>query len=52
MVYGPIAHAVDNLKGLNTSSAEIYHLIDGSQKDVPATGFWAYADVRDCKFYL
>ena len=50
MVYGPIAHAVDNLDKLNTSAAEIWHLIDGSSKSVPPTGFYAFADVRDCKF--
>ena len=49
MVYGPIAHAVDNLDKLNTSAAEIWHLIDGSSKTVPPTGFYAFADVRDRK---
>jgi nucleoside-diphosphate-sugar epimerase len=46
MVYGPIAHTTD-LKHLNTSSADIYRLIDGSEKDVPDTGIPAWVDVRD-----
>lgn len=46
MVYGPIAHTTD-LKHLNTSSADIYRLIDGSEKTVPETSFFAFVDVRD-----
>lgn len=49
MVYGPVAHHVANMKGLNTSSADIYRLIDGSTDEVPDTSIWAFADVRDGK---
>ncbi|KAI5465031.1 hypothetical protein BGZ63DRAFT_350323 [Mariannaea sp. PMI_226] len=47
MVYGPVAHRVDSTKSLNTSSADIYRLFNGSEKEVPDTGFHAFADVRD-----
>ncbi|KAJ6437348.1 LOW QUALITY PROTEIN: lea domain-containing protein [Purpureocillium lavendulum] len=47
MVYGPVIHHVKNVKSLNTSSEDIYRLIDGSTKEVPDTSFWAYTDVRD-----
>lgn len=47
MVYGPAAQHVESLKHLNTSSADIYRLIDGSTKEVPPTAFWAFTDVRD-----
>lgn len=47
MVYGPTAHTVSDLSKLNTSAAEIYHLMDGSQKEVPATSFYLWVDVRD-----
>lgn len=47
MVYGPIIHNVSSMESLNTSSADIYRLINGSEKEVPDTAFWAFADVRD-----
>ncbi|KAM3434658.1 hypothetical protein MY4824_005337 [Beauveria thailandica] len=47
MIYGPIAHGVDQPQSLNTSSKDIFRLIDGSEKTVPETGIWAFADVRD-----
>lgn len=47
MVYGPNGHFVDSLKSLNSSSANIWNLINGSQKEVPPTGFPACVDVRD-----
>ena len=47
MVYGPPEHAVSDLKHLNTSAADIYRLMNGSEKEVPQTQFWAFADVRD-----
>lgn len=47
MIYGPNAHAVSDLDHLNTSSADIYRLINGSEKDVPPTNFFAFVDVRD-----
>jgi hypothetical protein len=49
MVYGPVLHRVSDVKSLNTSSADIYRLINGSEKEVPDTSFWAFADVRDGK---
>ncbi|KAI9673130.1 MAG: methylglyoxal reductase (NADPH-dependent) gre2 [Caeruleum heppii] len=47
MVYGPSDHAVENLDHLNTSSADIYRLINGSTKEVPETQVMAFVDVRD-----
>ncbi|RFU72883.1 cinnamoyl- reductase [Trichoderma arundinaceum] len=47
MVYGPILHSVSDVKAMNTSSGDIYRLIDGSEKNVPDTLIWAFADVRD-----
>lgn len=47
MVYGPPIHAVSSLDHLNTSAADIYRLINGSEKEVPPTAFWAFVDVRD-----
>ena len=47
MVYGPNAHAVSSVDHLNTSSADIYGLINGSKSEVPTNAFWAYVDVRD-----
>ena len=44
MIYGPNAHAVTNLDHLNTSSADIYRLINGSEKEVPPTNFFAWVD--------
>ena len=47
MVYGPIAHSVSDLAKLNTSSADIYRLMNGSEPEVPETSFFAFVDVRD-----
>jgi nucleoside-diphosphate-sugar epimerase len=47
MVYGPLSHEVSDLKSLNTSSAEIYNLMNGSKTTVPDTSFFAFVDVRD-----
>ncbi|XWW98438.1 hypothetical protein V2A60_006438 [Cordyceps javanica] len=47
MVYGPLAHRVDNTGALNTSSMDLFRLVDGSEKTVPQTKFWAFVDVRD-----
>lgn len=47
MIYGPIVQQVTDMRKLNTSSADIYRLIDGSEKEVPPTGFPCFADVRD-----
>jgi len=47
MVYGPASHSVSSLDNLNTSSADIYRLINGSEKTVPETQFFGFVDVRD-----
>lgn len=47
MVYGPLLQGFDSMRKLNTSSADIYRLFNGSSKEVPNTVFWAYVDVRD-----
>lgn len=47
MVYGPAVHSVESLDKLNTSSADIYRLMNGSEKTVPETSFYAFVDVRD-----
>lgn len=49
MVYGPARHHVNNVKSLNTSLADIYRLMNGSENTVPDTAFWSFADVRDRK---
>ena len=47
MVYGPNINTVRSLDHLNTSSAEIYNLMNGSMKTVPDTVFFAFVDARD-----
>jgi len=47
MVYGPNAHYVSSLDKLNTSSAEIWGLMNGSKTEVPNTEFFAFVDARD-----
>lgn len=39
--------SIHDLKSLNTSSADIYRLINGSEKEAPSTAFFAFVDVRD-----
>ncbi len=46
MIYGPLEHDA-SLDHLNTSSADIYRLMNGSQKEPGPTAFPAFADVRD-----
>jgi nucleoside-diphosphate-sugar epimerase len=46
MIYGAALH-LTNLDHLNTSSADIYRLINGSEKPAPDTTFFAFVDVRD-----
>ena len=46
MIYGPLDHDA-SLKHLNTSSADIYRFMNGSQKEPGPTAFPAFADVRD-----
>lgn len=47
MVYGPSAHEPASVRELNTSSADIYRLCNGSMDEVPETTFYAFCDVRD-----
>ncbi|KAJ6012608.1 dihydroflavonol-4-reductase, partial [Penicillium canescens] len=47
MIYGPVMHKIEQLTELNTSAADIYRLMNGTMKEVPATAFYAFADVRD-----
>jgi nucleoside-diphosphate-sugar epimerase len=47
MVYGPAVQNPTSLDHLNTSSADIYRLCDGSEKEVPETQFYAFVDDRD-----
>lgn len=49
MIYGPMLGEVPNMSKLNTSSADIYRLFNGSLKEMPDTDFYAYIDVRDSK---
>ena len=46
MIYGPLEHDA-SLDHLNTSSADIYRMMNGSQKEPGPTAFPAFADVRD-----
>lgn len=47
MVYGPSGAGLSSLDHLNTSSADIYRLMNGSTKEVPETSFYGFCDVRD-----
>jgi nucleoside-diphosphate-sugar epimerase len=47
MVYGPAAHAPSSVRELNTSTADIYRLCNGSTTEVPDTSFFAFVDSRD-----
>lgn len=47
MVYGPAFHTISSLDHLNTSSADIYRLMNGSEKTIPKTMYYAFCDVRD-----
>jgi len=47
MVYGPVIHHVEDMSSLNTSAGDFYRLINGSEKEVPESAFWAFVDVRD-----
>ena len=46
MIYGPVEHDTD-IKNLNTSTADVYRFMDGSETEPGATSFPAFADVRD-----
>jgi nucleoside-diphosphate-sugar epimerase len=49
LVYGPIAHHLENLDRLNTSNLNIRDIIQGKYKDnpLPPTGTFLFTDVRD-----
>lgn len=47
LIVGPGVHPVQKLDQLNTSSAGIWALINGSAKEVPPTNFPQYVDVRE-----
>ncbi|KAH8883055.1 NAD(P)-binding protein [Thozetella sp. PMI_491] len=47
MVFGPLAQEFSSMSKLNESSGEMWALINGSAKEIPPTGFYAYVDVRD-----
>lgn len=49
LVYGPIAHHLENLNGLNTSNQRIRDFIQGkfSNDELPPTGTFLFTDVRD-----
>lgn len=46
MVYGPAEHDAD-INNLNTSTADIWRMFNGSQKEPGPTHFPAFVDVRD-----
>ena len=46
MVYGPLERAA-RLGSLNPRTQDINRLINGSEKSVPATRYFAWVDVRD-----
>ena len=52
MIYGPMLGEVPSMNKLNTSSADIYRLFNGSLNEMPDTDFYAYIDVRDGKFFF
>ncbi|KAI0384621.1 NAD(P)-binding protein [Hypomontagnella monticulosa] len=48
MVFGPVAHHLDSLSGINTSNARFVDLIQGKWKsEIPASGVFLWVDVRD-----
>ncbi|CAG8977031.1 hypothetical protein HYALB_00008889 [Hymenoscyphus albidus] len=47
MVYGPSSTLFPGFAHLNTSSADIYRLFNGSSQEVPETTFYGWVDVRD-----
>jgi nucleoside-diphosphate-sugar epimerase len=47
MIYGPPSQPVSSLKGLNTSTSDIWKLISGELKEVPETPIPTWSDVRD-----
>lgn len=49
LIFGPVANHVTSVKDLGTSNAEVWSLIDGSQKggEIQPSNVWAWVDVRD-----
>lgn len=49
LVYGPIAHHLKNLDGLNTSNTRIRDFVQGkvTTNELPPTGTYLFVDVRD-----
>ena len=47
MVFGPNVHSVSNLAHLNTSSADVWRLMNDTMKEVPTTTLFGFVDVRD-----
>jgi nucleoside-diphosphate-sugar epimerase len=46
-ILGPLLNTPSSMSKLNESSEVMYNLINGSQNEIPATDFAAFADVRD-----
>ncbi|KAI6084241.1 NAD(P)-binding protein [Hypoxylon rubiginosum] len=48
LVFGPVAHHLDSLAGINTSNARYVDLIQGKwASEIPASGVYLWVDVRD-----
>lgn len=47
LVYGPALQEVTSMKKLNTSSAGIYSIFNGEEKDPQNVGIWLWVDVRN-----
>lgn len=49
LVYGPVAHDLDSLQGLNTSNQRVRDFMQGKHKEdeLPPTGTFLWVDVRD-----
>jgi nucleoside-diphosphate-sugar epimerase len=49
LVYGPIAHHLESLEGLNTSNQRIHDFLQGKVEgpELPPTGTFLFTDVRD-----
>ncbi|KAI1106444.1 NAD(P)-binding protein [Jackrogersella minutella] len=48
MVFGPVAHHLDSLAGINTSNSRLVDIIQGKWKDeIPPSGVYLWTDVRD-----
>ena len=48
MIYGPPSQKITSLDSINTSSGDIWEVVNGSYKDgVPPTSFHGFVDIRD-----